>query len=166
MKDITPFSVLFERFYRRIEKDESFFEYHGINMDEAKLLAEKRAKGYLIDVLDNFSYSGDSGIDFNDYDDVLEQINFKLLPKEKKLIVDLMFQEYMEKDIPTLHAFELDFCPSDLDKFSPANERNSYMNLIKHLEEKNRIAVDDYKSRERLSGKLKNTINYSAYADY
>ena len=165
MAGTTSFDYLFERFYRRIEKDEDFFNYYNVDIAEAVQLAHERAKGCLIDALDRLSSTSNLQVDFSDYDEEIETLGFKTTNKENKLIVDLMFQVYMERDLPLLHAFKINFTPSDLSVFSPANERNSYESFITRLDENNEIALDDYKSRDRNTGKLKNTINYSAYED-
>lgn len=159
----TTFDYLFNRFYRRIEKDEDFFNYYNVDLEEAILLAHERAKGCLIDALDRLSSTSNLQVDFSDYDENIEELGFKTTNRENKLIVDLMFQVYMERDLPLLHAFKINFTPSDLTVFSPANERNSYESFIKRLNDDNEIALDDYKSRDRKSGKLKNTIKYSDY---
>lgn len=161
----TTFDFLFERFYRRIEKDEKFFNYYNVDVEEAIQLAHDRAKGCLIDALEILSSIGGLQVDFSNYDDKSEELNFKTIPTENKLIVDLMFQVYMERDLPLLHAFKINFAPSDLTVLSPANERNSYEAFITRLDAKNKAAQDDYKSRDRDTGKLKKTINYSAFSD-
>lgn len=165
MTEKTSFDYLFERFYRRIEKDEDFFNYYNVDIAEAIQLAHDRAKGCLIDALDRLSSTGNLQVDFSDYDEEVEMLGFKTTNKENRLIVDLMFQVYMERDLPLLHAFKINFTPSDLSVFSPANERNSYEAFIARLDKNNEIALDDYKNRDRENGKLKNTINYSAYGD-
>ena len=161
----TTFDYLFNRFYKRIEKDEEFFNYYNVDVEEAIQLAHERAKGCLIDALDRLSSTSNLQVDFSDYDEEIEELGFKTTNKENKLIVDLMFQVYMERDLPLLHAFKINFTPSDLTVFSPANERNSYESFIKRLNDDNEIALDDYKSRDRKSGKLKNTIKYSDYGN-
>lgn len=161
----TTFDYLFNRFYRRIEKDEDFFNYYNVDLEEAIQLAHERAKGCLIDALDRLSSTSNLQVDFSDYDENIEELGFKTTNRENKLIVDLMFQVYMERDLPLLHAFKINFTPSDLTVFSPANERNSYESFIKRLNDDNEIALDDYKSRDRISGKLKNTIKYSDYGN-
>lgn len=159
----TTFDYLFNRFYKRIEKDEEFFNYYNVSVNEAIQLAHERAKGCLIDALDRLSSTSNLQVDFSDYDEEIEELGFKTTSKENKLIVDLMFQVYMERDLPLLHAFKISFTPSDLTVFSPANERNSYEAFIERLNKDNEIALDDYKSRDRETGKLKNTIKYSDY---
>ena len=90
-QEITKFEKILNKFYDRIEKDEDFFNYYNVDIEEAKKIAENRAKNYLCESLDELSCLSGLDIDFSDYDDELEQINFKLLPKEIKLIVELMF---------------------------------------------------------------------------
>ena len=161
----TTFDYLFNRFYKRIEKDEEFFNYYNVDVEEAIQLAHERAKGCLIDALDRLSSTSNLQVDFSNYDEEIEELGFKTINKENKLIVDLMFQVYMERDLPLLHAFKINFTPSDLTVFSPANERNSYEAFIARLNNDNEIALDDYKSRDRETGKLKNTIKYKDYRD-
>lgn len=161
----TTFDYLFNRFYKRIEKDEEFFSYYNVDVEEAIQLAHERAKGCLIDALDRLSSTSNLQVDFSDYDEEIEELGFKTTNKENKLIVDLMFQVYMERDLPLLHAFKINFTPSDLTVFSPANERNSYEAFIARLDNDNEIALDDYKNRDRETGKLKNTIKYTDYRD-
>lgn len=161
----TTFDYLFNRFYKRIEKDEEFFNYYNVDVEKAIQLAHERARGCLIDALDRLSSTSNLQVDFSDYDEEIEELGFKTTNKENKLIVDLMFQVYMERDLPLLHAFKINFTPSDLTVFSPANERNSYEAFIARLDNDNEIALDDYKSRDRETGKLKNTIKYTDYRD-
>ena len=161
----TTFDYLFNRFYKRIEKDEEFFNYYNVDVEEAIQLAHERARGCLIDALERLSSTSNLQVDFSDYDEEIEELGFKTTNKENKLIVDLMFQVYMERDLPLLHAFKINFTPSDLTVFSPANERNSYEAFIARLDNDNEIALDDYKSRDRETGKLKNTIKYTDYRD-
>jgi len=162
----TTFEFLFERFYKRIEKDEDFFDLFNVDKHEVIQLAHDRAKNYLIEALEKLSsINGLTDVDFDDYDDEIEELGFKTTSIENKLIVDLMFQIFMERDETLLHAFEINFTPSDLNVFSPANERTSYRNFMSELRHNNEVAIDDYKYRDRKTGKLKNMISYSLYSD-
>ncbi|WP_373266749.1 hypothetical protein [Hungatella hathewayi] len=76
MTERTSFKYLFERFYRRIEKDEDFFNYYNVSMSEAIQLAHDRAKGCLIDALDILSSTSNLQVDFSDYDDEVEILCF------------------------------------------------------------------------------------------
>ena len=165
MTESTNFEEIFERFYKRIEKDDEFFSYYNVSVSDAIQLAHERAKGCLLDALDILSFTSNLQVDFSDYDDEIETINFKITKSERKLIVDLMFQVYMERDLLLLHAFKINYAPSDLSVFSPANERNSYEAFIERLKSDNEIALDDYKNRDRKTGKLKYMIDYPSFGD-
>ena len=165
MSDITDFSTILKRFYNRIEKDEKFFNYYNVDINEAVQIASQRATNYLIESLDDLSMVGNLQVDFSDYDEEIQEINFKLLPKEIGLIVEMMFLKYMKRDEALLHAMEINFTPSDLSVFSPAAERTSYRNFIKDLSDTVEIKIDDYKNRDRVTNALKQTINYSEYSE-
>ncbi len=165
MTELTHFEEIFDRFYKRVEKDDEFFNYYNISISDAVQLAHDRAKGCLLDALDILSSTSNLQVDFSDYDEEIEIINFKTTKKENRLIVDLMFQVYMERDLPLLHAFKINYTPSDLSVFSPANERNSYEEFIKRLRHNNDIELDDYKNRDRKTGKLKYMIDYPSFGD-
>lgn len=160
----TSWDILLDKFYDRLEKDDDFFNYYNINIEEAKSLAESRAESYLMEVLDELPSlcTPTPYVDLSDYDDTLKVLNYKAFRQDISLIVELMFTKYMEKDITLLHAFQVNFTPTDLNPFSPANERNSYTNMVKSLQEKNKIAIDKYNSINRETGK-KIMINYSSY---
>lgn len=161
----TSFKKILKKFYDRIEKDADFFNYYNVDVEEAKEIAENRAKNYLCESLDELSCLSGLDVDFSDYNEDIEEINFKLVPKEIKLIVELMFLYYMKRDEALLHAMEINFTPSDLSVFSPANERSSYKNFIIKLENNVDIKIDDYKNRDRKTNELKQFINYSQYED-
>ena len=163
MSETTDFSTILNRFYNRIEKDEKFFNYYNIDVNEAIQIATQRATNYLIESLDDLSMVGNLQVDFSDYDEEVQEINFKLLTKEMNLIVEMMFLKYMKRDEALLHAMEINFTPSDLSVFSPANERTSYRNFIRELTDAIEIKIDDYKNRDRFTNALKQTINYSEY---
>ena len=165
MNESTDFSTILNRFYNRIEKDEKFFNYYNINVNEAIQIATQRATNYLIESLDDLSMVGNLQVDFSDYDEEVQEINFKLLTKEMNLIVEMMFLKYMKRDEALLHAMEINFTPSDLSVFSPANERTSYRNFIRELTDAIEIKIDDYKNRDRFTNALKQTINYSEYSE-
>lgn len=161
---MTSFDVILNKFYKRLEKDEDFFNYYNIDIEEAKSLAEARAKSYLIESLDDLSTlcTPIPYIDISDYDEDFEILNYDVKKCDVNLIVDSMFVKYMEKDIPLLHAFQVNFTPTDLNVFSPANERNSYNNMIKGLNEKLIESIDKYNSTNRETNK-KIGIDYTSY---
>lgn len=165
MNTTTEFTTILNRFYNRIEKDEKFFNYYNIDLSEAQKIAEQRATNYLIESLDDLSMLNNLDVDFSDYDEELGEINFQLLPKEINLLVEMMFLKYMKRDEALLHAMEINFTPSDLNVFSPANERTSYRNFINELSKAVDAKIDDYKNRDRKTNALKQFIDYSEYSE-
>lgn len=165
MNTTTEFTTILNRFYNRIEKDEKFFNYYNIDLSEAQNIAEQRATNYLIESLDDLSMLNNLEVDFSDYDEELGEINFPLLPKEINLLVEMMFLKYMKRDEALLHAMEINFTPSDLNVFSPANERTSYRNFINELSKSVDAKIDDYKNRDRKTNALKQFIDYSEYSE-
>lgn len=163
MEETTSWDIILNRFYKKLEKDEEFFNYYNVSEEQAIELAKQRAEGYLTEVADElYLLTPTPYVNLSDYDDVLRVFNFKMYPSDINLIVELMFTKYMEKDLAKLHAFEINFTPSDLQVFSPANERTSYRNLIEQLHTKNAITIDNYKSHNRKTGELIK-IDYSLY---
>lgn len=162
--ETTSWDLILNRFFKRLEKDEDFFNYYNISIKEAEKLAESRAEAYLSEVLDEMNNvcTPVPFVNFSDYDDVLRVVNYKMHNCDIKLVVDLMFTKYMEKDIPLLHAFQVNFTPTDLNVFSPANERNTYNNMIETLNKKNDISIDKFNSTNRETGK-RITIDYNSY---
>lgn len=116
-QEITKFEKILNKFYDRIEKDEDFFSYYNIDVSEAIQIAQTRATNYLCEALDELSCLSNLDVDFSDYDEDVQQIGFKLLPKEIKLVVEIMFLIYMKRDESLLHAMEINFTPSDLSVF-------------------------------------------------
>lgn len=165
MNTTTEFATILDRFYNRIEKDEKFFNYYNVNLSEAQKIAEQRATNYLIESFDDLSMLNNLEVDFSDYDEELGEINFQLLPKEINLLVEMMFLKYMKRDEALLHAMEINFTPSDLNVFSPANERTSYRNFINELSHNVDAKIDDYKNRDRKTNALKQFIDYSEYSE-
>ena len=67
--------------------------------------------------------------------------------------------------VSAFQLVKINFTPSDLSVFSPANERTSYRNFISKLEHDIDVRIDDYKNRDRKTNALKHTIDYSQYSD-
>ena len=133
----------------------------GINEQDTTVMLRKIG----VESLDELSSIGNLDVDFSDYDEEIESINFKLYTREIKLIVEIMFLIYMKRDEALLHAMEISFAPSDLTVFSPGNERTSYRNFIADLTKSVDDKIDEYKNRDRKTGRLKQTIDYSQYSE-
>lgn len=161
----TLFEPIRNRFFRRIEKDKDFFAYYNISTSEAIELAKTQANGYIVDAVDKLTSNCTPDVDFYDYDELLEQFNITLTTKEIGLISELMYEVYFNRDLATLKAFKIAMTPSDLNQFSPANERKSFTEMLEVIKQDNIKNIDRYASTDRLTGKRK-SIDYSKYEDF
>ena len=65
----TKFSVLVNLFFKRIEKDKSFFRYFELDDNAAMQLAEERADTYLHEAIGRLMLQGSPTVDFGDRDE-------------------------------------------------------------------------------------------------
>lgn len=158
----TPWNKIYEAFFNKIEKDGDFFAYYNVEPSEALDIAKTRAKGYLKESVAKLTLSCTPDIDFNNFDETLEIFYDDLTNIEIDLLANLMRENYYEKDLSLLKAFQLRFSPKDLNVFSPANERKTFMEMFNEVKRENRKLISQYVSRDRLTGKLK-SINFSKY---
>ncbi|PZT57491.1 hypothetical protein [Paenibacillus silvae] len=157
----TSYNVLYDSFFALIEKDIDFFLYNNVSNEEAMQIAKNRAKGYLVEAITKFKISCSSDLTLN-LDDENEELSDTLTTTEINLLSSLMREKYFERDFSLLKAFQLQFSPKDLQVFSPANERKTFMDMFESIKKENRVLMDNYSSRDRLTGRLK-TIDYSKY---
>ncbi len=164
MGQATSFDKVMSRLLRKIEKDKDFFSYYNVSVSEVQSLVMEQAKGYLYDAIDLLVSKCEPDVDFYNYDDELEMFRFELTQREIGLLASLMYEVYFERDETLLKAFKIRMTPSDLNQFSPANERASFENMLARIKTENRNDISRYISTDRKTGKRK-TINYSQYDD-
>lgn len=159
----TTFEKIYEPFFYKIENDNNFFVYYNISQEEALTLAKQRAKSLLIEAIAKLSLSlKNPDIDFTNYDIDNEIFNVDFTNDEINLIVQVMFERYLERDVVKLKALQMRYAPSDLKVFSPANERSSFLNMKQYVDYELEKLIDRYNSRDRLTGEMK-LINYGAF---
>lgn len=164
MGQATSFETVILRLLRKIEKDKDFFSYYNVSVSEVQSLVMKQAIGYLYDAIDLLVSKCEPDVDFYNYDTEMESFNFELTQREIGLLASLMYEVYFERDEALLKAFKIRMTPSDLNQFSPANERASFENMLARIKAENRNDISRYISTDRKTGKRK-TINYSQYDD-
>ena len=101
-------------------------------------------------------------VDFNDRDDVTQEFNFDWTNSEVFLIGSLMYEMYLDRDIARLKCLMVNYTPTDLKVFDPSNARSTFLAMYESVCNKNALLIDDYASRDRLTGKLKG-IDYASY---
>ena len=164
MGQTTSFDKITSRLLRKIEKDKDFFEYYNLSVSEVQSIVMEQAVGYLYDAIDLFTSKCEPDTDFYDYDEELLQFNFKLTQREIGLLSSLMYEVYFERDEALLKAFKIRMTPSDLNQFSPANERKSFEDMLQRIKDENTNKIAKYVSTDRNTGKRK-MIDHSQY-DY
>ena len=158
----TPYSDFYDRFFKKIEEDEEFFNYYNLTVDESIALAKERAKTYLQEALAKLTLDSTNDVNFDDYDDMLETVTLDCTKTEIDIIANLMFEMYMFRDFAKLKSYEINFTPSDLRVFSPSESRKSFLSMYNDIVAKNLNMIDAYNSRDRLTGKRK-TVDYTKY---
>ena len=164
MEQTTSFDKITSRLLRKIEKDKDFFEYYNLSVSEVQSIVMEQAVGYLYDAIDLLTSKCEPDTDFYDYDEELLQFNFKLTQREIGLLSSLMYEVYFERDEALLKAFKIRMTPSDLNQFSPANERKSFEDMLQRIKDENTNKIAKYVSTDRNTGKRK-MIDHSQY-DY
>lgn len=164
MRQTTSFDKVTSRLLRKIEKDKDFFEYYNLSVSEVQSIVMEQAVGYLYDAIDLLTSKCEPDTDFYNYDEELLQFNFELTQREIGLLASLMYEVYFERDEALLKAFKIRMTPSDLNQFSPANERKSFEDMLQRIKDENTNKIAKYVSTDRNTGKRK-MIDHSQY-DY
>ena len=124
----------------------------------------EQATGYLYDAIDLLTSKCEPPVDMYNYDEELMEFNFELTQREIGLLASLMYEVYFERDEALLKAFKIRMTPSDLNQFSPANERKSFEDMLQRIKDENTNKIAKYVSTDRNTGKRK-MIDHSQY-DY
>ena len=164
MGQTTSFDKITSRLLKKNEKDKDFFEYYNLSVSEVQSIVMEQAVGYLYDAIDLLTSKCEPDTDFYDYDEELLQFNFELTQREIGLLSSLMYEVYFERDEALLKAFKIRMTPSDLNQFSPANERKSFEDMLQRIKDENTNKIAKYVSTDRNTGKRK-MIDHSQY-DY
>ena len=164
MGQTTSFDKVISRLLRKIEKDKDFFAYYNLSVSEVQSLVMEQATGYLYDAIDLLTSKCEPPVDMYNYDEELMQFNFELTQREIGLLASLMYEVYFERDESLLKAFKIRMTPSDLNQFSPANERKSFEDMLQRIKDENTNKIAKYVSTDRNTGKRK-VIDHSQY-DY
>lgn len=152
----TSFEVFYKKFYDKVQNDINFFDYFKLTPDEALAIAQERAKGFLIESLSLLVFKCTPDVNFMDFNEDEEILNFEATPNEVELIASLMYEFYLEKDIVKMRPVINAMTSADVKMlFSPANERKTFMDMFDYIVERNLILIADYASRDRLTGRLK-----------
>ena len=143
----TQFDSIYDAFFRLIEKDISFFQYFDYTEEQAMELAKNRAEGLLHEAIEFLHSRSDKSheIQIEDGD-----FTITLNGDEIQLLAKLMLLCYMEHDLAILRTRVNTFSSSDLKALhSPANERNSFINMVDNYREECTVEISEYSMRDR-----------------
>lgn len=152
----TPIDTVYDSFFSYIEEDDTFFQYYKLSPEEAWGLAKQRTFSYLTEAISFFKKNA-VDIDINiDINENKKEFNDKLNSEEVDLLGQLCFLQYLKRDLVKMKTRINMFSSSDIKVlYSPANERNSYMEMVSQYEENCKINISRYASRNRDTGKFK-----------
>lgn len=160
----TSFDELYHLFFEKIESDADFFDYCGLDDNETACLIHQRAKTYLTEAVSKFVLlcdltTSDFRIDFSN-----ETFGQELTYFEKDLIANLMLEMHLKRDIPRAKIFAVNFAPSDLKVFSPAEDRKTFMAMYEEVCQKNLEMIDLYVGKDR-NTLASLSIDYASYGE-
>ena len=161
----TPFSAVTAVFFDLIEEDSTFFKYYNATDEESYRLAVQRAEALLRDAAVRVMMECECDINFTEYqedEDGNMQFVADLNAYETDLLANLMYEGYLKRDVSKLRAFSQQYTPTDLQAFSPANDRKTFMEMYSQICEENKVKLDRYKSKDRITGETKG-IDYASY---
>lgn len=151
---MTSINDIIERFYHYIENDTDFFNY--FELDEIKCLevAQKRSSVLLVEAASYLCNKVGIGsafylnTDFSGFDEDLTSV-------EVDLLVKAMFLCYLRRDLTTLRTFQGVMTSSDLNMYSPANERKTFNEMVKTFEDELKIEISEYCMVDRKTGSFR-----------
>lgn len=164
----TPCDLVYNAFFDMIEEDRDFFNYYEATDEESYMLALQRAKSLLREAVTRVQMECDTDIDFTDTyseGEGRKQEDFftaDLTLAEIDLLANLMFEGYLKRDMAKLRAFQHQYTPSDLQVFSPATDRKTFMEMYDTVVQENKVRLDRYARKDRVTGKSRR-IDYTSY---
>lgn len=154
---VTSFETIYDIFYKRVVNDPDFFYFLNVTEAEAEELIKEKAFDYMIESIATILEYATPDIDFNDYNETTEEFSCELTKQEIQMIVNLMFEKYLERDLAKLRIYNKYFTTNEVKIFSPANERETFVDMYDGIKKKNIKAIRSYNSRDRLTNELKHS---------
>ncbi len=159
---MTSYELLYQSFFNLIEKDEKYFNYNNVSVEDALLIAKSRAKNYLLESVSKLKLKCSLDIDIQ-FNDDLESLTVDLTQVEVDLIASLMYERYLFRDTALLKTMVNALTSSDIKiLYAPANERKTFMDMYKSIKDDNEVYMDDYNGRDRNTGSRK-LIDYNSF---
>lgn len=149
---MTAFEDVINAFYHYIENDVDFFNYFELDEDECMEVAGQRAEVLLIEATSYLSRKMVFENVFSMYDTDSKEFDEVLSPSEINLLVKTMFLMYLQRDLTMLRTFHGVMTSSDLNMYSPANERKTFVEMVQKYEMDLQVEISEYLMRDRNTG--------------
>lgn len=149
---MTAFEDVINAFYHYIENDVDFFNYFELDEDECMEVAGQRAEVLLIEATSYLSRKMVFENVFSMYDADSKEFDEVLSFSEINLLVKTMFLMYLQRDLTMLRTFHGVMTSSDLNMYSPANERKTFVEMVQKYEMDLQVEISEYLMRDRNTG--------------
>lgn len=149
---MTAFEDVKNAFYNYIENDVDFFSYFELDEDECMEVAGQRAGVLLSEATSYLSRKLIVENVFSAANSSKERFTDTLTDAEVNLLVKTMFLMYLQRDLTKLRTFHGVMTSSDLNMYSPANERKTFVDMVQKYEEDLKIEISEYQMRDRKTG--------------
>lgn len=149
---MTAFEDVINAFYHYIENDVDFFNYFDIDEDECMEVAGQRAEVLLIEATSYLSRKMVFESVFSKYEVDSKEFDETLNLAEINLLVKTMFLMYLQRDLTVLRTFHGVMTSSDLNMYSPANERKTFVDMVQKYELDLQVEITEYQMRDRNTG--------------
>lgn len=164
MENVTAFSEVIQAFYHYIENDVDFFRYFELTEEESMEVAGQRAEVLLKEatsylcrklVVENV-FSNIIEVQDEEQGEPISYMAFadKLTDVEINILVKTMFLMYLYRDLTMLRTFHGVMTSSDLNMYSPANERKTFVEMVEKYEAELKVEISEYQMRDRLTGQF------------
>ena len=149
---MTAFEDVIDAFYHYIENDVDFFSYFDLDEDECMEVAGQRAGVLLNEATSYLSRKLIIENVFSTASTLDGMFSETLTEAEINLLVKAMFLMYLQRDLTRLRTFHGVMTSSDLNMYSPANERKTFVDMVQKYEEDLKIEISEYQMRDRTTG--------------
>ena len=157
MENGTAFSDIIQAFYHYIEQDVDFFNYFELDEEESMEVAGQRAEVLLKEATSYLSRKLVIENVFSkvEIDDDETTFTETLTENEINLLVKAMFLCYLKRDYTMLRTFHGVMTSSDLNMYSPANERKTFVDMVQQFENNLKVEITEYQMFDRETGTYK-----------
>ena len=147
---MTEFNDVKQAFYTYIEQDVDFFDYFDLDEDESMEVAGQRSEALLKEAT---SYLSRKLVVENVFSKTEDDCFSETLTEEEiNLLVKTMFLMYLQRDLTVLRTFHGVMTSSDLNMYSPANERKTFVAMVEQYELNLKVEISEYQMKDRLTG--------------